>query len=142
MLDIKEREKISFEKVSKRFGIGKNKVFVWSKNILPLKNRNRAPTKISIDKLKEDVSQYSDAYQYERAERLGVSKSGIQKALKRLNITYKKTIKHSKEKKGERFKFQNKIKRYKNKEKVVVFTDESSFVNSTLLELTYMQQDT
>ncbi|WP_198139658.1 hypothetical protein [Candidatus Orientia mediorientalis] len=28
----------------------------------------------------------SDAYQYERAERLGVSKSGIQKALKRLNI--------------------------------------------------------
>ncbi|WP_198139653.1 hypothetical protein [Candidatus Orientia mediorientalis] len=30
------------------------------------------------------MPQYSDAYQYERAE--GVSKSGIQKALKRLNV--------------------------------------------------------
>ncbi|WP_198139672.1 hypothetical protein [Candidatus Orientia mediorientalis] len=30
--------------------------------------------------------QYSDAYQYERAEQLGVSKFGIQKALKRLNV--------------------------------------------------------
>ncbi|SPR09913.1 transposase [Orientia tsutsugamushi str. Gilliam] len=38
-----------------------------------------APTKISIDKLKEDMSQYGDAYQYGIAERLGVSKSGIQK---------------------------------------------------------------
>jgi transposase len=93
VLAIRAREKMSFESVSKRFGVGKNTVFVWSKNILPLKNRNRAPTKISIDKLKEDVSQYSDAYQYERAERLGVSKSGIQKALKRLNITYKKNFK-------------------------------------------------
>ncbi|WP_162563007.1 IS630 transposase-related protein [Orientia tsutsugamushi] len=44
---------------------------------MPLKNRNRAPTKISIDKLKEDVIQYSDAYKCKRAERLGVSKSSI-----------------------------------------------------------------
>ncbi|BAG39961.1 transposase [Orientia tsutsugamushi str. Ikeda] len=104
VLDIKEREKISFEKVSKRFGIEKNTVFVWSKNILPLKNRNRAPTKISIDKLKEDVLQYSDAYQYESAERLGVSKSGIQKALKRLNITYKKSYKTFEGKKRRKIK--------------------------------------
>ncbi|KJV52430.1 putative transposase [Orientia tsutsugamushi str. Karp] len=34
------------------------------------------------------MNQYSDAYQYERAEWLGASKSSIQKALKRLNITY------------------------------------------------------
>ncbi|KJV53190.1 hypothetical protein [Orientia tsutsugamushi] len=44
------------------------------KNITVKKYRNRAPIKVSIDKLKEDVSQYSAAYQYERAERLGVSK--------------------------------------------------------------------
>ncbi|WP_269189535.1 hypothetical protein [Orientia tsutsugamushi] len=31
--DIKAREKTSFEKISKRFEIGKNIVFVWSKNI-------------------------------------------------------------------------------------------------------------
>ena len=70
-------------------------LFIWTKKIYPLKNRNRASTKIPIDKLREDVVQYSDAYQYERAERLGVSKSGIQKALKKLNITYKKSFKTS-----------------------------------------------
>ena len=95
VLAIKEKEKMSFESISKRFGVGKNTVFVWTKQILPLKNRNKAPTKIPIDRLKEDVAQYSDAYQYERAERLGVSKSGIQKALKKLNITYKKSFKTS-----------------------------------------------
>ena len=96
VLTIRAREQMSFESVSKRFGVGKNTVFVWSKNIFPLKNRNRVPTKIAIDKLKEDVLQYSDSYQYARAERLGVSKSGIQKALKRLDITYKKSFKTSK----------------------------------------------
>nr|WP_155371791.1 hypothetical protein [Orientia tsutsugamushi] len=35
---------------------------------IALKNRNIALRKISIDKLKEYVLQYSDAYQYERAE--------------------------------------------------------------------------
>jgi transposase len=95
VLAIKEKEKMSFELVSKRFGVGKNTVFVWTKKILPLRTRNKVSTKIPIDKLKEDVVQYSDAYQYERAERLGVSKSGIQKALKKLNITYKKSFKPS-----------------------------------------------
>ena len=95
VLAIKEKEKMSFESISKRFGVGKNTVFVWTKKILPLKNRNRTPTRIPIDQLRKDVAQYSDAYQYERAERLGVSKSGIQKALKKLNITYKKSFKTS-----------------------------------------------
>ncbi len=95
VLAIKEKEKMSFESISKRFGVGKNTVFVWTKKISPLKNRNKTPTKIAIDRLKEDVVQYSDAYQYERAERLGFSKSGIQKALKRLNVTYKKSFKTS-----------------------------------------------
>lgn len=95
VLEIKEKEKMSFALISKRFGVGKNTVFVWSKKISPLKNRNKEATKIHTDKLKADIEQYSDAYQYERAERLGVSRSGIQKALKRLNITYKKSFKTS-----------------------------------------------
>jgi transposase len=93
VLAIKEKEKMSFASISKRFGVGKNTVFVWTKKILPLKNRNRASKKIPIDKLREDVAQYADSYQYERAERLGVSKSGIQRVLKKLNITYKKRFK-------------------------------------------------
>ncbi|WP_158296911.1 hypothetical protein [Orientia tsutsugamushi] len=32
------------------------------------------------------MSQHSEAYQYERAERLGVSKSSIQKALKNVYL--------------------------------------------------------
>ena len=51
-----------------------------------------------MTKLIEDIEKYSDAYQYERAERLGVSKAGIWYALKRLNITYKKNSKTSKSK--------------------------------------------
>ncbi len=76
----KERAKISFESVSKRFVIGKEYSVCIALKHIALKNRNRALTKIFIDKLKEDVRQDSNAYQYERAERLWVSKLGIQKA--------------------------------------------------------------
>jgi len=95
VLAIKEKDRMSFASISKRFGIGKNTVFVWTKRISPLRSRNKASTKIPMDRLKADVEQYSDSYQYERAERLGVSKSGIHKALKKLNITYKKSFKTS-----------------------------------------------
>ena len=64
VLAIKEKEKMSFASISKRFGVGKNTVFVWSKKISPLKNRNRASTKIPINKLREDLEQYNDTYQY------------------------------------------------------------------------------
>ncbi|GAO97913.1 hypothetical protein Cva_00554 [Caedimonas varicaedens] len=37
----------------------------------------------------------TDDYQYERAERLGVSSMGIWHALKRLNVTYKKNAQTS-----------------------------------------------
>ena len=39
-----------------------------------------------------NITKYSDAYQYERAERLGVSQSSIHSALKRLKVTYKKNL--------------------------------------------------
>ena len=38
----------------------------------------------------EDVKKYPDAYNYERAQRLNVSTSGIYCALRRLEISYKK----------------------------------------------------
>lgn len=93
VLSVKEKEGISFASVSKRFGISKNTIFLWTKNITPKKNRNKPPTKINTKKLKEDIMLYSDSYQYERAERLGVSQSGIYSALKRLKVTYKKIFK-------------------------------------------------
>jgi transposase len=90
VLFIKEKEGLSFAQVAKRFGVGVNSVFLWSKSIEPKRTRHKAPIKIHNDILLEDINKYPDAYMYERAKRLGVSTAGICSALKRLNITYKK----------------------------------------------------
>ena len=92
VLSVKEKDGLSLAAVSKKFSISKNTVFLWTKNITPKMYRKKRPTKINTEKLKEDIAQYSDAYQYERAERLGVSQSAIYSALKRLKVTYKKNL--------------------------------------------------
>jgi len=87
---VKEKEDLSFESTSKRFSIGIRTLFRWQKNIEPKKNRNKPATKVNMEKLEADISNIPDAYLSERAERLGVSISGIFYAIKRLNISYKK----------------------------------------------------
>lgn len=89
-LDIKNKENLSFEELATRFGVGKSTLVRWCRNLEPQKNRNKPATKIDMEALKQDVELYPDAYQYERAARLGVSKSGIGHALKRLKISNKK----------------------------------------------------
>ena len=88
---IKEQENLSFEEIAKRFGVGKSTVFRWSKQIEAQRTRNKPATKINMEALKQDVVQYPDAYQYERAQRLGVSQRGIGYALKRLGFSRKRT---------------------------------------------------
>lgn len=96
VLAVKERENLNFEDVALRFDIGsKNTVFRWSKKLEPCETRNKPATKIDMEALARDVELYPDAYQYERAQRLGVSESCVQAALKRLNITHKKNAKTS-----------------------------------------------
>lgn len=95
VLSIKEKEKLSFSQVAKRFGVGVNSVFLWSKNIEPKRTRKKAPVKIHNELLLEDIKKYPDAYMYERAKRLCVSTAGVCSALKRLNITYKKNSQSS-----------------------------------------------
>lgn len=90
VLLIKEREKLSFEKVAEHFGVGKASVFRWSKRIEAQRTRHKPATKIDGEALKKDVARYPDAYQYERAARFGVSQRGIGWALKRLGISRKK----------------------------------------------------
>ena len=87
---MKEEEQLTFASAAERFGIGKNTVLLWSKDIEPKKTRNKPAIKIDREALKKDIETYPDAYQYERAQRLGVSKSGIHYGLKRLHVTYKK----------------------------------------------------
>jgi transposase len=51
---------------------------------------------LDIERLKQDIILYPDAYQYERAERLKVSASGVWHALRRLKVTFKKNSSASK----------------------------------------------
>ena len=74
---IKEPEHLSFEATAERFGVGNTSVFRWSKPIEAPRTRNKPATKIDMEVFKRDVEQDPDAYQYERAERLGVSPRGI-----------------------------------------------------------------
>lgn len=90
VLQIKADEGLSCEEVSKRFKIGIMTVVRWGKRIDPMRSRMKAAVKINMEALREDIQTYPDAYQYERAERLGVSKTGIWHALKRLRVSYKK----------------------------------------------------
>ncbi len=90
VLAIKAQENLSFEAVARRFGVGKNTVFCWTKQLEPCQHRNKPATKINMEALAQDLELYPDAYQYERAERLGVSQSGIQLALQRLKHSRKK----------------------------------------------------
>ena len=90
VLKVKEREGLSLAKVAKRFGIGKQSVYNWTKRLEEKKKRNRPAQKLSLEKLEEDVKKVPDAYQHERAKRLGVSTTCIWKGLKRLGVSYKK----------------------------------------------------
>lgn len=90
VLKIRAEEGLSIEAAAIRFGIGKASVMRWLLELEPKKKRNKPATKINMEHLKKDVEDYPDAYQYERARRLGVSKTGIYWALKRLGVSYKK----------------------------------------------------
>ena len=90
VLTIKKQEDLSFSQVAQRFGVSRDTVFRWSKNIAAKTKRIKPATKIDMETLKRDVELYPDAYQHERAIRLKVSKAAIWYALKRLQVTYKK----------------------------------------------------
>lgn len=90
VLQIRAREDLSMDQVAQRFGISKQTVYNWTKRLIPCETRNKPATKIDMQALAEDVKKYPDAYQFERAKRLGVSIRTIGYALKRLGISYKK----------------------------------------------------
>jgi transposase len=90
VLEIKERDQLTFEEVAKRVGVGKASVFRWLKRLEAKRTRDKPASKIDMEELKRDVERQPDAYQYERAQRLGVSRRGIGDALKRLGISRKK----------------------------------------------------
>ena len=88
--------KLSDEETAKRFCIGINSVRRWRVRVEPHLKRNRAATKIDVGALEQDVKDRPDDYQYERAQRFGVSRSGMGAALRRVGMTRKKKSKSSK----------------------------------------------
>lgn len=95
VLSVRQKEGLTISEVASRFNIGIASVVRWLKTPEPQKHRNKAATKINMELLIQDVQDYPDAYMYERASRLGVSKTGIEHALRRLGITYKKNTRPS-----------------------------------------------
>jgi transposase len=88
-------EGVSYRKLYKRFGISPTTIRRWEKQLEPKKTKNTPWKKLSKEGLKKDIEQYPDSYHYERAARLGVSKTRIFNALKSLDVTYKKNTKSS-----------------------------------------------
>lgn len=90
VLQIKQEEGLTCKEVSERFKIGIMSVVRWGKRLEAQTKRNKPAVKIDMEALQTDIKSHPDAYQYERAERLGVSHRTIGYALKRLGVTYKK----------------------------------------------------
>ena len=62
----------------------------------PCMTRDKPATRLDRAQLAKDVERAPDAYQWERAKRLGVAERTIGYGLQRLKISYKKTLKHPK----------------------------------------------
>ncbi len=85
--------------------------------------------KIDLAVLRQDILDYPDAYQYERAARLGVAQNAIFLALRKLGVTYKKTLPHPKADANARRIFQKKIAAYEAAGRLIVYIDESGFAH-------------
>ena len=60
VLTVEEKEQLSFSAISKRFSIGRDTVFSWTKKLHPQKHRDKKAIKKDRDKLVEDVKEYID----------------------------------------------------------------------------------
>ncbi len=91
VLSIREKEGLTLKHTAARFSVGIASLTRWVKRLepRPAKTRKR---KIDLAALAKDVELYPDAYQYERAARFSVTQKSIWPALKKLNVTYKKSL--------------------------------------------------
>jgi transposase len=86
---------MSIRKLAEKYDISTRTIQNWEQGKLPIGKRNKPNSSLDKLLLLDDVKQYPDAYQYERAERLKVSQMCIWYNLKKLGITYKKNTKAS-----------------------------------------------
>ncbi|WP_410519970.1 IS630 transposase-related protein [Candidatus Lariskella endosymbiont of Hedychridium roseum] len=60
VLCIKQKERLSYEESGKRFGIGKQTVYRWTKRLDPKLVRYKPPSKIDMERLEKYVEMYPD----------------------------------------------------------------------------------
>ena len=92
VLTIQREEKLTYHETADRFRVGIATLIRWNGGFEPKNTRHRRPSKIHDELLRQDTVQYPDSFQYERAERLGVSRRGVCSALNRLGLTRKKKL--------------------------------------------------
>lgn len=80
----------TYRQLACEYNISTRTILNWTKQP-ERKVRTAYFCKISLDDLAQDVKDYPDAYQRERAYRFNCTDRAIAKALKRLNITRKKS---------------------------------------------------
>ncbi|WP_416431225.1 IS630 transposase-related protein [Piscirickettsia salmonis] len=85
----------TYEEVSELFGVSMRTLFRWNTRI-EIKKKAPKPRAINLEELKNDVKSHPDSYQWERAQRFGVSQHCIQHWLNFLGISCKKNTKTSK----------------------------------------------
>ncbi|WP_430358001.1 IS630 transposase-related protein [Symbiopectobacterium sp. RP] len=91
VISTREEEGLSIRETAKQFRIGPASVSHWINQIASKASTTRQ-RKSDKSELIKDVEPYPDAYQKERAERFGVCQKAIWQALKKLGLTYKKTL--------------------------------------------------
>ena len=106
---IKEQEGLTQVEAAVRFGVGVASITRWNKCLESKSTRTKPATKLDMKALEEDVKMYPDGYQHERAARLGVCQRVIGYALKRLGVSYNKTLSHPKVDENARQLFQEKM---------------------------------
>jgi transposase len=89
VLKVRAIEGLSIADVAARFDIGIATVVRWLKRI-EAKPHGFRRRKVDIEQLAQDIRDYTDAYQYERAARFGVHQNAICHGLKKLGVSYKK----------------------------------------------------
>jgi hypothetical protein len=95
VLATKKKRCLTFEETAKLFALSSRTIQRWDVKLEPCKKRSMKAGKIDKDTLIQDVLDYPDDYQWERAKRFGVSGWAIGAALKRWNITHKKNSRAS-----------------------------------------------
>jgi transposase len=87
VLSTQEKYGLTILETARRFDISERSINRWKKRI---EAKSKPKNSINLEELKQDVEKYPDAYQYERAKRLGSSQSTVFRCLKELKISYKK----------------------------------------------------